>query len=252
MSDDDKKDEDTKSENSEPVVEAVISEDEKTVISQKKTVSKKTANKKTVDSIQADKIKPKKKIKSVRDVIIESIECEPGVEGCTADPDTCPNAPNVCDKKLSMFGYYDDTLKNSVEHVLSQSMDELTKTFTASARRWEMIVYPSMFAFILLSIYGFFLIYSLTRDVSTVANNMGSISNNMQAVVLNMDTISKNIVVMTHTVDAQSASMNEMNMHMRGINMSMNQMRYDLSVMNHNVSKPMSFMNSFLPWQGNN
>ncbi|MCW9024607.1 MAG: hypothetical protein OQK73_07975 [Gammaproteobacteria bacterium] len=199
-------------------------------------------------NVQNDAKKPKKKIKSVRDVIIESIECEPGIDGCTANPDTCPNGPNVCDKKLSMFGYYDDTIKDSVEHVLSRSMDELTKTFTASARRWEMIVYPSMFAFILLSIYGFFLIFSLTRDVSIVADEMKSINGNMQSVVLNMDTISKNIVVMTHTVDAQSASMQEMTMHMRGMNMSMSQMRHDLSVMNHSVSKPMSLMNSFLPW----
>ena len=35
-----------------------------------------------------------KKIKSIRDVIIESIECEPGTEGCTGDPDSCPNEPN--------------------------------------------------------------------------------------------------------------------------------------------------------------
>ena len=195
-----------------------------------------------------EKIRPRKKIKSIRDVIIESIECEPGIDGCTADPDTCPNDPNVCDKKLSMFGYYDDTIKDSMEHVLSRSMDELTKTFTASARRWEMIVYPSMFAFILLSIYGFFLIYSLTGDVAIVAKEMGSISGNMQAIVLNTDTMSKNMVVMTHTIDSQSASMHEMNMHMRDINISMNQMRHDLSIMNHSVSKPMSFMNSFLPW----
>ena len=195
-----------------------------------------------------EKTAPRKKIKSIRDVIIESIECEPGIDGCTADPDTCPNGPNVCDKKLSMFGYYDDTIKDSMEHVLSRSMDELTKTFTASARRWEMVVYPSMFAFILLSIYGFFLIYSLTSDVSIVAKEMGSISGNMQSVVLNMDTMSKNMVVMTHTIDSQSASMHEMNMHMRDINMSMNQMRYDLSTMNHSISKPMSLMNNVLPW----
>jgi len=86
--------------------------------------------------------KKNNKVKNVRDVIIESIECEPGLEGCTGDPDTCPNEPNKCDKKLSMFGYYDDNIKNSVEHVLSESLNELTKTFTASARSWQMIVSP--------------------------------------------------------------------------------------------------------------
>ena len=115
---------------------------------------------------------PVHKKKNVRDVIIESIECEPGTEGCTGDPDTCPNEPNKCDKKLSMFGYYDDTIKDSVEHVLSESLDELTKTFTASARRWQMIMMPSLFAFIILATYGFFLIYSLTKDVGSMATEM--------------------------------------------------------------------------------
>jgi len=59
-----------------------------------------------------------KKIKNIREIIIESIECEPGVKGCTANPDTCPNSPDVCDKKLSMFGYYDETIKGSVEDTL--------------------------------------------------------------------------------------------------------------------------------------
>ena len=196
----------------------------------------------------SDDDKPRKKIKSVRDVIIESIECEPGTVGCTGDPDTCPNDPNRCDKKLSMFGYYDDTIKDSVEHVLSESMDELTRTFTASARRWEMIVYPSMFAFILLATYGFFLIYSLTNDVTKVADEMSHIGTNMQEVVVHMDSISKNMVVMTQTMHTQSATMQEMNTHVRNMSVSVNQMRHEVAVMNNSVSRPMQFMNNFMPW----
>ena len=175
-----------------------------------------------------------KKIKNVRDVIIESIECEPGTEGCTGDPNTCPNDPNKCDKKLSMFGYYDDTIKDSVEHVLSQSMDELTKTFTASARRWEMIVYPSMFAFILLATYGFFLIYSLTEDVGEIASEMKSINHTMQAVVVNME--------------RQTLTIQEMNGYVRNMSISANKMSHDVAVMNNSISRPMQFMNSYTPW----
>jgi len=189
-----------------------------------------------------------KKPKTVRDVIIESIECEPGISGCTADPDTCPNSPNVCDKKLSMFGYYDDTIKESVEGVLSKSMDELTRTFSASAKRWELVVYPSMFAFIILAAYGFFLIYSLTKDVSTVATSMQTITTDMDRMVVHMDSISRNMVLMTQTLDHQSVTMSEMNRNMYGLNTSVNQMRYDMSMMNSNVSRPMNFMNSFMPW----
>jgi uncharacterized protein YoxC len=191
----------------------------------------------------------KRKPKNIRDVIIESIECEPGLEGCTGDPDTCLNEPNKCDKKLSMFGYYDDTIKNSVEHVLSESLDELTHTFTASARRWQMIVYPSMFAFVLLASFGFFLIYSLTNDVTKVANEMGRIGNNMQNVVVHMESVAGNMSVMTQTMDVQSRTMQEMNAHVRNMSLSVNRISHDVAILNDSVSKPMQFMNNYMPWQ---
>ena len=182
-----------------------------------------------------------RKIKNVREVIIESIECEPGIEGCTADPDTCPNAPDVCDKKLSMFGYYDDTITDSVEHILSKSLDDLTKTFTASAKRWELIVYPAMFSFVVLAIYGFFLIFSLTKDISLISTEMVSMSQNMS-------TISQDMHQMNMIMQQQAIHVGEMNTNVRNMSMSMNQMRHDLSIMNNNVSRPMNFMNSFAPW----
>jgi len=197
----------------------------------------------------SDKHATHKKVKSVRDVIIESIECEPGLAGCTGDPDTCPNEPNKCDKKLSMFGYYDDTLKDSVQHVLSESLDELTQTFTASAQRWQMIVYPSMFAFILLATFGFFLIYSLTNDVTKVANEMSGIGNNMQDVVVHMESISGNMSAMTQTMDVQSRTMQEMNAHVRNMSVSVNRISHDVAILNDSVSKPMQFMNNYMPWQ---
>ena len=40
----------------------------------------------------------------------------------------------------------------------------LSEVFESSARRWELIVYPSLFAFIILAAYGFYLIYNLARD----------------------------------------------------------------------------------------
>ena len=192
--------------------------------------------------------KSSRKKQNIRDVIIESIECEPGLEGCTGDPETCKNDPSRCDKKLSMFGYYDESIKGSVEHVLSESMNELTKTFTASARRWEMVVYPSMFAFIILAVYGFFLIYSLTNDVSQVATEMSAIGKNMQGIVVHMDSVSRNMVVMTQTMDTQTMTMKEMNAHVHNMSMSVNQMRHEVAVMNNSVSRPMQFMNSYMPW----
>ncbi len=135
-----------------------------------------------------------------------------------------------------------------MEECLGRSLETLSNAFTASAKRWEAIVYPSLFAFILLAAYGFYLIYNLTSDVHQVANNMQAIAENMNKVAVNMDTVSQNMVVMTQTADSQSTSMREMTLHMRHMSMSMGQMRHDISVMNNSVSRPMSFMNTFMPW----
>ena len=158
-------------------------------------------------------------------------------EKCSGDPDNCPHH----------IGTDSDT-PESMEECMGRSLETLSNAFTASAKRWEMIVYPALFAFILLAAYGFFLIFSLTKDVSKVAHHMGAITQHMEKVSTTMDIVSKNMIVMTQTVDAQSASMHEMALNMRGMNMSMSQMRYDISVMNNSISRPMSFMNKVMPW----
>jgi len=169
--------------------------------------------------------------------MIDKNKCDDNLEGCTGDPQSCTLDPAECraymDKK-NMNG-------SNLDDGLGRSLETLSNAFTASARRWESIVYPSLFAFILLAAYGFYLIYNLTNDVSRVANHM-------ETIATNMDSVSKNMVLMTQTVDSQSSSMQEMTLHMRHMSMAMGQMRYDMSVMNNSVSRPMQFMNTFMPW----
>ena len=141
-----------------------------------------------------------------------------------------------------------DAVNNGVDGNLEQSLETLSSAFTASARRWEAIVYPSLFAFILLAAYGFYLIYNLTNDVSRVADNMEHIVSSMSEMSVNMEVVSHNMVMMTQTLDSQSNSMQEMTFYIRNMDVSMRQMRYDISTMNNSVSRPMQFMNTFMPW----
>jgi len=180
----------------------------------------------------------------------DSNKCDENIRGCTGDPTSCELDPSVCQGNTTKTGHTPDTAVTgkTMEECMGKSMETLSSAFTASARRWEMIVYPSLFAFILLAAYGFYLIYNLTYDVKKVAANMDSIATYMQQVAQNMDAVSRNMVVMTQTVDSQSASMHEMTLHMRHMSVSMGPMRYDLSIMNNSVSRPMQFMNTFMPW----
>ena len=129
----------------------------------------------------------------------------------------------------------------SMEDCMGKSMEMLANTFSASAKRWEMIVYPSLFAFILLAGYGFYLIYSLTEDAHQMAKNMQDISNNMIVV-------SESMIAVSQNTNRQTVAMQDIVANMQNMNVSMNQMRHDMSVMNYNVSRPMSKINKFIPW----
>ena len=132
-------------------------------------------------------------------------------------------------------------VRSEMADCMGRSMETLSSAFQASAKRWEAIVYPSLFAFIILAGYGFYLIYSLTQDAHRISENMELISNNMLVVAQRMETVSNN-------TDQQSAAMRDMVVNMHNMNVSMSQMRHDMSVMNYSVSRPMNKLNSFMPW----
>ena len=155
--------------------------------------------------------------------------------------------------------------ENSQEH----SIDRLSEAFENSARRWELIVYPSLFAFIILAAYGFYLVYSLARDVhylaisvdsnmTVLASNMQSVSQDMHHLQSNVHTMSTNVQTMAanltdinqnvSTLEPMLTNMNSMDRSIQSINYATHYMRNDVAGMNHSVSRPMSFMNTFMPW----
>lgn len=148
-------------------------------------------------------------------------------------------------------------------------MERLSAAFESSARRWELIVYPSLFAFIILAAYGFYLVYSLAKDVHYLAisvdSHMTVLAGNMQSVSENMGQMTANIRTMTVSLDAidknvgtlqpmlaNIGSMDEaiktMTVATRSMSTATHNMQYDMSRMNHNIGRPMSFLNTFLPW----
>ncbi len=145
-------------------------------------------------------------------------------------------------------------------------------TFERSARRWEMVVYPAMFAFIILAGYGFFLIYSLTNNMNTIASSfdpkmaqhMSTLSDNMQemteSIAMMTDQVhnmSKEIKVISGQMDYLSTmepiaeQMARMDYSMQRLSGNVEIIRYDMSMMNHNIhdiSRPMNMIDKFVPW----
>ncbi|MCB1857945.1 MAG: hypothetical protein KDI63_06725 [Gammaproteobacteria bacterium] len=152
---------------------------------------------------------------------------------------------------------------------MDNSFERLSEAFETSARRWELIVYPSLFGFILLAGYGFFLIYSLTRDIhylaisvdtnmtvmasnfQSVADNMSHMTATVRTMATDMDEMNSKIGTlepMLTTIDSMDQSMDSMDRAIKAMTYSTYNMQNDMSSINHNVSRPMSFINTFMPW----
>ena len=130
------------------------------------------------------------------------------------------------------------------------------------ARRWELIVYPSLFAFIILAAYGFYLVFSLAKDVhylaisvdsnmTVLASNMQSVSDNMGKLTANVRTMAVSVESINHkvgTLEPMLTSMDAMEQSIRGMTVTTGAMQTDVARINRNFGRPMSFMNAFMPW----
>jgi len=149
-------------------------------------------------------------------------------------------------------------------------LERLANTFDNSARRWEMVVYPSLFAFVLLAGYGFFLIYRLTHDISTlsqsvtrmaviVSDAMPRMTKDLSKMTGSMDNMTGDIGGMTTEITSMSKQMDSLTPMSKNIQSmthnigSMNQsvygMQRDMHGMNRTVSSgPFGMMNDMMPF----
>jgi len=156
-----------------------------------------------------------------------------------------------------------------VEELVTQDMavcmDKFARSFEASARRWELVVYPSLLAFIVLASYGFYLIYNLTSDVNRLAHSMESVvvsmddvAGNMHSVSGNVATISGNLNTIATDINTGSSDMSNLLVKMDDINKSvgvmtvpMYQIRHDMGRMSNNIhdaTGPMQMMGGLFPF----
>lgn len=163
----------------------------------------------------------------------------------------------MSDQKTAAEEAIDDDL-----HPVAASNDRLAQVFESSARRWELIVYPSLFAFIILAAYGFYLIFNLAKDVHYLAisvdTNMTVLASNMQSVSDNMGQLSANVRTMAVSVESMNkkvGTLEPMLTNISSMERSMNSMTYathhigqDFNNLNRNFDRPLSFVNNFIPW----
>ena len=171
-----------------------------------------------------------------------------------------------------------DSVEVKADNVVLQgdALYRFVTVFESSARRWELVVYPALLAFVILAAYGFFLIYTLSKDMHLLASGMDpNMARNLSNMSDSVTYLSENVRTMTRRIDKISGTMvgmalsledvsgkmdtletlDPMLVYIRGMDSSMRTMtaemggmRYEVTGMGRNITRPMSIMNKFMPW----
>ena len=125
------------------------------------------------------------------------------------------------------------------------ALERFAKSFEASARRWELVVYPSLFAFIILAAYGFFLIYSLTRDMHTMAQ---AIDPTMEP---HMTVMADSVVQLSESVQSMTTRIHEMADTISTMDATVTRMSGHIAVMQTDLGDMSTKMNALEPMLAN-
>nr|VFK51000.1 MAG: hypothetical protein BECKTUN1418D_GA0071000_100421 [Candidatus Kentron sp. TUN] len=126
--------------------------------------------------------------------------------------------------------------KDSTQATPGLALDRFAKSFESSARRWEMIVYPSMFAFIIVAAYGFFLIYNVTRDMHDLATSMDpAMQSNMKTMAQSISKMTKHVATITANINQMTENVRNMDTTISAVNTNMEAIKFDMESMSEKV-----------------
>jgi hypothetical protein len=142
--------------------------------------------------------------------------------------ETPPNEP-VCDTNESVCASEGEEAKSPSKRgeFLSDhdALCALVMSLQQSNRRWQIVVFPALFAFVLLAMYGFYLIYSLVEDVDRMADsvylNMGFVADRMNQISLNLDALTGSVRDISVNLDDLTGTVTAMNVTMVNISTQM-------------------------------
>jgi len=132
---------------------------------------------------------------------------------------------------------------------------------TDALKSLRIVVYAGMSGFIILAAYGFFLIYLLTSDARTMAEQMKSMSHNMASITAQMAVMTQSVNDMRQNIRNMDADFHDVDQHVAAMDRSMANMNGTVALIQHSarnldqsVGPMMGAMNNFIPFGagGNN
>ncbi len=120
---------------------------------------------------------------------------------------------------------------------MAEQLERLAGHFEDVAKSWGKVVYPALFAFILLAAYGFYLIYSLTTDVRKVADTMSVISGSFGSENSHMKEMNENIGLLSNDVGKMRFAINTMSNNFTGVTQDVSKITKYVSDMNTSIKE---------------
>jgi len=155
----------------------------------------------------------------------------------------------------------DPTPPNNMPSTMSDCLNNLTNTLQAASKKWEIIIFPSLVAFIVASSLGFYLIFNMVESANKMADAVVSMNNKMDKIEESMIIISKDLTStqksiekMSNQFDSVSLSIVEMNQTINLLNQNIEKINYNMSLITPSVQgirrsiSPSGMMRNMMPW----
>ena len=88
--------------------------------------------------------------------------------------------------------------------------------------------------------------------MSTIAENMATVSSQVTRISADMNAMTRDVGTMSSNIadnlDPMQVSMAEINNSLQSITLATANIGLDMQRMNQHITRPMSFMNSMMPW----
>ncbi len=134
--------------------------------------------------------------------------------------------------------------------------EELEQVIDSFAVKWNYAIFPAMIAFVILAVFGFYLIFGmlqrmedLSKDVNrmadTIAESLPAMQQNVGVMATDMHEMNEVIGTTFPKLEKRVDAMSNSTEYMANTTSSMGR---SIEEMNDSVSKPLSMMNSMIPW----
>ncbi|CAA6810353.1 MAG: Unknown protein [uncultured Thiotrichaceae bacterium] len=115
--------------------------------------------------------------------------------------------------------------------------------------RWRYAVFPAMVAFVILAVFGFYLIYGMLQRMEALSQDVHRMTNILEKTLPPMsDDMQEMNETISHNIPAMKEGVSEMSISTHNIAATTGNMSNSVWEMNRSVSKPLSMMNTMMPF----